>query len=159
MTSPTPEGDRHEIFRQYLDAVGLHGMAGAEAAGLQATEWYALSQISLAGALTSGELSAKTGLTTGATTRLIDRLQSAGYVRRVAGVVDRRKVFVEPVTAGLSDVDDAVAPARRKIAEILARYTPEQLDVLFDYFAHAAPAFRAATEETRTTATKRRRLR
>jgi hypothetical protein len=40
-------------------------------------------------------------------------------------------------------------PARRRIAQILDRYTPEQRAVLFDYFAHAAPAFRAATEEIR----------
>lgn len=35
------------------------------------------------------------------------------------------------------------------IAEVLDRYTPEQRAVLFDYFEHAAPAFRAATEQIR----------
>ena len=73
----------HAIFRTYLDAVGLHGLAAAEAAGLHSTDWYALSQISLAGALTSGELATRTALTTGATTRLIDRLERAGHVGRV----------------------------------------------------------------------------
>ncbi|MEU8914688.1 MarR family transcriptional regulator [Streptomyces nigrescens] len=137
--------------------MGLHGMAGAEAVGLTASEWYALSQIALEGALTSGELSARTGLTTGATTRLIDRLERAGFVRRAADPADRRKVVIEPVTDSPDRIEDVVGPARRQIAEVLARYTPDQRAVLFDYFTHAAPAFRAATEELREAAAHRRR--
>ncbi|MDG4858604.1 MarR family transcriptional regulator [Streptomyces sp. T-3] len=144
-----PQGNEEEIFRAYLDAVGLHGMAGAAAVGLQATEWYALSQLTLAGGLTSGQLSDRTGLTTGATTRLIDRLERAGYVRRVSDPADRRKVVVEPVGEALAGIGELVAPARRRIAQLLDRYTPEQRALLFDYFAHAAPAFRDATEEIR----------
>ncbi|MFC9972405.1 MarR family transcriptional regulator [Spirillospora sp. NPDC127200] len=149
--------ERHEIFRAYLDAVGLHGMAGAEAVGLQSTEWYALSQISMAGGLAPGELAARCGLTTGATTRLIDRLERAGYVRRTPDPSDRRKVTVEPVADAFAEIERAVAPARRRIADVLARYTPEQQDLLFDYFRHAAPAFREATEELRAGAPRRRR--
>lgn len=155
MADLTP-ADEHLVFRQYLDAVGLHGMAGAEAVGLSASEWYALSQIALEGTLTSGELAARTGLTTGATTRLIDRLERAGYVRRAADPDDRRKVIVEPVADSLDRIEKVVGPARRHIAEILSRYTPDQRAVLFDYFAHAAPAFRAATEEIRDAAAHRR---
>jgi DNA-binding MarR family transcriptional regulator len=143
------EKERHLIFRRYLDAVGLHGVAGAEAAGLHASEWYALSLLDLEGSLTSGELSARTGLTTGATTRLIDRLERAGYVRRVADPTDRRKVLVEPVESALTRIDEIVGPARRRIAEVLRTYSPEQLEVLFDYFARAAPAYRAASEQIR----------
>ncbi|MEV5298178.1 MarR family winged helix-turn-helix transcriptional regulator [Amycolatopsis methanolica] len=143
------------VFRRYLDAVGLHGLAGAEAAGLHATEWYALSLLDLEGSLTSGELSTRTGLTTGATTRLIDRLERAGYVRRTADPADRRKVVVEPVPDALAGVDAIVGPARRHIAEVIAQYTPEQQEVLFDYFARAAPAYRAASEEIRRARTER----
>ncbi|MFD7669173.1 MarR family winged helix-turn-helix transcriptional regulator [Streptomyces sp. NPDC059788] len=152
----TPD-EQTEIFRRYLDAVGLHGMAGAEAVGLGGSEWYALSQIALEGALSSGELSARTGLTTGATTRLIDRLERSGYVRRAADPADRRKVIVEPVAGAFDRIEKVVEPARRQIAEVLARYTPDQLDVLFDYFARAAPAYRAATQEIREGTTQRHR--
>ncbi|MEU7552770.1 MarR family transcriptional regulator [Streptomyces sp. NPDC044571] len=148
--------DRRAVFRDYVDAVGLHGMAGAEAAGLHASEWYALSRITLAGGLTSGELASATGLTTGATTRLIDRLERAGHVRRTADPADRRKVVVEAVPDALAQVEAVVAPARRRIAEVLAGYTPEQQVVLFDYFTRAAPAFRAATEEIRAVRQQRK---
>ncbi|TQF66360.1 MarR family transcriptional regulator [Rhodococcus spelaei] len=156
MTDTTPT-DPHVIFRQYLDAVGLHGMAGAQAAGLQPTEWYALSIITLAGRITSGELAARTGLTTGATTRLIDRLEQGNFVRRAADSADRRRVMVEAVADTFPGVEKAVEPARRRIAEVLDRYTPAQREVLFDYFAHAAPAFRAATEEIRANTPDHRR--
>ncbi|MFE0332021.1 MarR family winged helix-turn-helix transcriptional regulator, partial [Streptomyces sp. NPDC058960] len=157
MATPLGGGDEHVIFRQYLDAVGLQGLASAEAAGLHTSEWYALSLITLEDGLTSGELATRTGLTTGATTRLIDRLERAGYARRIADPKDRRRVIVEPVPDAFARIEEVVGPARRHIAEVLARYTPEQRDLLFDYFQHAAPAFRAATEEIRKTTAPRRR--
>lgn len=119
--------------------------------GLHASEWYALSRIRLAGGLTSGELSAGTGLTTGATTRLIDCLERAGHVRRTTDPADRPKVLVEAILDALGEVEAAVAAARPpRIGEVLADCTPEQQDLLFDYFARSAPAFLSATEEIRT---------
>lgn len=155
--STTERDERRAVFRDYIDAVGLHAMAGAEAAGLQTSEWYALSRISLAGGLTSGELSAGTGLTTGATTRLVDRLERAGYVRRTTDPADRRKVLVEAIPDALGEVEAAVAPTRRRIGDVIADYTPEQQELLFDYFTRAAPAFRAATEEIRTATRENRK--
>jgi DNA-binding MarR family transcriptional regulator len=148
--------ERRVVFRRYLDAVGLHGLAAAAAAGLHASEWYALSLLGLEGPLTSGELSVRTGLTTGATTRLIDRLERAGYVRRAADPADRRKVVVEPVAESLAGVDAIVGPARRHIADIIGGYTPEQQELLFDYFARAAPAYWTASEEIRRATPKQR---
>lgn len=136
------------IYRRYLDAVAMQGQATAEAAGLNPTDWYALSVLSMEGKLTSGELAERTGLTTGATTRLIDRLEKAGHVRRVADPKDRRRVIVEQVPDSL-DLDELVGPARRHLGEVMTSFTPAQLEVLFDYFERAAPAFRQAAEEIR----------
>ncbi len=158
MSAIPSDGDSEQvIFRQYLDAVGLQGLASAEAAGLHTSEWYALSLIAFHGTLSSGELATRTGLTTGATTRLIDRLERAGLARRTADPDDRRRVIVEPVPDALGRIEEVVGPARRHVAEVLAHYTPEQRALLFDYFARAAPAFRAATEEIRARATGTRR--
>ncbi|MEU8540770.1 hypothetical protein AB0C52_12435 [Streptomyces sp. NPDC048717] len=59
---------------------------------------------------------------------------------------DRRKVIVEPVDRP-GGLDQALAPARRRIAELLGSYSPEQIVVLFDYFTHAAEAYQEAAEE------------
>ena len=140
--------DAAAVYRRYLSAVLLHGQAGARACDLGATDLYALNTLELAGALTPGELGARTGLTTGPTTRLIDRLERAGYVRRVPSPDDRRKVIGELIgkPAGL---DEVLAPARQRIGELLQGYPSEQREVLFDYFARAATAFEEAAEELR----------
>jgi DNA-binding MarR family transcriptional regulator len=127
----------------------LHGHASARACELGATDLYALNILQLTGPMTPGELGTRTGLTTGPTTRLIDRLEQAGYVRRVPSPDDRRKVIVEPVGKP-ADLDRVMAPARQKIGEILGGYSPEQLDVLFDYFTRATAAYQAAAEQLRT---------
>jgi len=147
----------HEIYRRYLDAVAAYVQSAAEAAGLHTTDWYTLSVLELAGPLSPGELAHRTGLTTGATTRLIDRLESAGHVRRIRAHADRRRVTVELMPELNLDIDTIVEPARRLLGEVLASYSPEEVAILFDYFARAAPAFLAATHEVRGQATARRR--
>lgn len=135
-----------QIFRQYLSAVVLHAQAGAKAVGLGATDLQALNVLELIGALTPGELGARTGLTTGPTTRLVDRLEKAGYVRRAADTEDRRKVIVKLVSKP-ADLDRVLAPARREIGRIIEGYTPEQRELLFDYINRASAAFQKATAE------------
>ena len=49
-----------------------------------------------------------------------------------------------------------MGPARRQIAEVLAGCTADQRQLVFDYFARATPAFRAATEEIRQATASRR---
>ncbi|WP_205315604.1 MarR family winged helix-turn-helix transcriptional regulator [Nonomuraea lactucae] len=134
------------VFRRYLSAMVLNSLATAEAAGLNATDYYALNLLDLSGPLTSGELAARTGLTTGATTRLIDRLERGGHVRRAADPADRRKVIVE--SAGRPEgLDTVLAGTRRRIGELLQSFSAEELAVLFDYFGRAATAYQEATDE------------
>ncbi|MFF1542666.1 MarR family winged helix-turn-helix transcriptional regulator [Streptomyces sp. NPDC058291] len=145
--------DASEVYRRYLSAVMLHGHASARACDLGATDMYALNILQLSGAMSPGELSERTGLTTGPTTRLIDRLEQAGYVRRAADPGDRRKAVVDPIGEP-AELDRVMAPARQKIGEILGAYTPEQLAVLFDYFTRAAHAYDAAAQELRGAGTE-----
>lgn len=152
-TAPSSPGasaarDASAAYRRYLSAVVLHGQASAEAVGLNATDMYALNLLELIGPMTSGELADRAGLTTGATTRLIDRLERAGHVRRRADPNDRRKVVVEP--AGLSaEMEAALTPARTRLGEIFGGFTPEQLQTLFAYFGQAADAYLEAAKELR----------
>lgn len=148
MTTPETQPDLGTIYRRYLSAVMLHGQASARAVDLGATDLYALNILELTGAMTPGELGTRSGLTTGPTTRLIDRLEAAGCVRRVPVPGDRRKVLVELVGRP-ADLDRVLAPAIRGVGEIIGSYTPEQLEVLLDYFARAADAYYQATEEIR----------
>lgn len=138
--------DPSAIFRRYLSAMVLHSLASAEAAGLNATDYYALNLLALSGSQTSGELAVQTGLTTGATTRLIDRLERAGYVRRVPDPADRRKVIVE-ATGEPEGLAAAIAGARRRLGEVFGGYPPQEAAIIFDYMTRATDAYREATAE------------
>src|SRR5262245_65949795 len=65
--------------------------------GLSESDIETLEELIDIGASTAGKLSEVTGLTSGAVTRVIDRLEQAGYVRRVPDPTDRRRVIVEVV--------------------------------------------------------------
>ncbi|MFI6539226.1 MarR family winged helix-turn-helix transcriptional regulator [Nonomuraea sp. NPDC050547] len=138
--------DPSKIFRRYLSAGVINALATAEAAGLNATDYYALNLLDLSGPLTSGDLAAGTGLTTGATTRLIDRLEKGGLVRRATDPADRRKVIVESV-ARPEGLEQVLAGTRRRLGEVFEGMTEGDRAVLFRYFTQAADAYQAATEE------------
>ena len=133
-----------------VSAEVLHGHATAEAAGLNATDFFCLNLLSLSGPLTAGQLAQQTGLTTGAATRMIDRLERSGFVRRSRDGADRRQVVVEVCPAAEhNEIGAAIEPARRRMQAVFQRYTAQEVRVLVDYFTHAAPALLAAVDDLR----------
>src|SRR5215813_13186309 len=72
--------------------------------GLSESDIETLEQLIDMGATSAGKLSEITGLTSGAVTRVIDRLEQAGYVRRVADPTDRRRVIVEVVPEKVANI-------------------------------------------------------
>ncbi|HXY33740.1 MAG TPA: MarR family transcriptional regulator [Planctomycetaceae bacterium] len=68
----------------------------AAAQGVHPTDLIAASYLYDAGPATAGWLAEKTGLTTGAMTTCIDRLERAGFAMREADASDRRKVMIKP---------------------------------------------------------------
>ena len=73
------------------------GCGGSRARGRRAiSSWIrCLNIIENSGGVTAGELAAQAGLTTGAVTGVIDRLERAGYARRMPDSADCRRVKVE----------------------------------------------------------------
>ena len=141
MAARNPELE--STYREYLAALVLFHQAAAHRAGLGATDYQALNLLELRGPQSPGQLSAALGLTTGATTRLVDRLAEAGYVDRGADPSDRRKVTVRlrGVPAGL---DQHLAGVRRDIGAYIGGLDQAGLDVLVGYFRVGADAYAAA---------------
>jgi DNA-binding MarR family transcriptional regulator len=136
-----------DVFRGYLTAEIMLAHVTAQALGLSSADFFGLNIVAMRGPVTAGDLALGTGLTSGAATRMIDRLESAGFVRRVHDTADRRRVHVELATDRAGEIDAALEPNRRHLAEVFLTYTPDQLGVLFDYFERATPALLAAAEE------------
>ena len=75
-----------------------------------------------------------TGLTTGAITGMIDRLEKAGYVRRANDPKDRRKTIVEPVRNKKLErkVEMIFTPLHERMHKFLSSYSDSELTFLFD---------------------------
>lgn len=67
----------------------------AKRLGVNETDLHCLNIIENGGGVTAGELAVQAGLTTGAVTGIVDRLERAGYARRVPDPDDRRRVKLE----------------------------------------------------------------
>jgi DNA-binding MarR family transcriptional regulator len=123
----------------------FHG-AIADRAGMSATEHKAVDVLARRGPLTAGALAEHTGLTTGAVTGLIDRLERLGYVRRSRDASDRRRVVVEPA---LEVLGPRLAPLfddlARRLDALHRRYDDEQLELLLDYTRQLATVLHDAT--------------
>ncbi|NUW46232.1 MarR family winged helix-turn-helix transcriptional regulator [Nonomuraea rhodomycinica] len=137
------------VFREFVIAVLLHNEAIADGLGLQLLDVTALMLLETRGPLAVGAISEALGLPSASTTRLIDRLERAGYVRRVRGERDRRTVTVELVEENMADYDAACRASRRHLETLTAHYGPEQVPVLLDMFVRVAEAYRGATRDLR----------
>src|SRR6266508_1520346 len=83
-------------FREMSTETIMFHQAIANVLGLHITDHKCLDLIYRFGAMPAGRLAELTGLTTGAVTGIIDRLEKAGYVRRTDDPKDRRRTIVEP---------------------------------------------------------------
>src|SRR5271163_3996796 len=85
------------------------------------------------GPLTAGDIARHTGLTTGAVTGILDRLEKAGLVERFRDSSDRRKVFVRPCLEALQRVGrlyQGLAAASLKHA---SSYSTKELELVKSY--------------------------
>ena len=94
----------------------IFGQSVAIRLGLSESDVDALELLLDSGAATAGRLAELMGMTTGAVTRVIDRLEQAGYVRRTTDPADRRRVVIEivPERAAQPREHDGLARARRR---------------------------------------------
>ncbi len=106
--------------------------------GLSESDIEALEVLIDTGAATAGRLSDLMGMTTGAVTRVIDRLEQAGYVRRVPDPADRRRVIVEPVPEKMAALEALMAGFGEKSASEIGRYSDAELGVINDFLTRMA---------------------
>lgn len=91
-------GELAEASRRYMASYALFNQAVADQLKLHPTDVQCLNLLSLeTGPVTTGRVAELTGLTTGSATRLVDRLERAGYVVRRRDTEDRRRVMVATV--------------------------------------------------------------
>ena len=111
------------------DAIG-------RALGLNPTDLRCLDWL-VDGPRSAGQVSEATGLSSAATTTLIDRLEQKGFVQRVRDPGDRRRVLVELSPEGAERVGRYYGPMVREGSELLRNLSAEQIEVMRDWLVKA----------------------
>src|SRR5262245_36472633 len=105
-----------------------------ERLGLNRTDLHSMNIIENSGGLTAGELAAEAGLTSGAVTGVIDRIERAGYARRVSDPGDRRRVRLEVTPKWYAWADRIWGPLAADWQRALAGgFTAEELERITDF--------------------------
>ncbi len=126
---PNEEGPEVDACRELANHSVLFNEAVAERLGLNTTDQRCLDLVERAsreGPVTAGRLAELTGLTTGAVTGVLDRLERAGFVRREKDPEDRRQVQIKLDPERLPKLAALFEPLSEGFAELSSRHTPDQ---------------------------------
>ena len=126
----------HEVT-ELQSAVDIVDEAAAVRLGINRTDLRVLGALFRQGHMTAGQLARIAGLSPGAMTVAIDRLERAGYARRVRAPEDRRSVLVEITRKGRSRSEQLYGPIGREGVASLERYSDAELALLRDFLRAA----------------------
>jgi len=111
----------------------MYGQAVAEIAGISNSDMECMDILLLEGRVTAGRLAEVTGLTTGAITGVVDRMEKAGYVRRERDESDRRKVFISVVEEKAAEIGKFYVPMQEAMLKLWSSYSDDELLLLLRF--------------------------
>ncbi|SKC81703.1 MarR family winged helix-turn-helix transcriptional regulator [Ohtaekwangia koreensis] len=133
--------------RKYSDTSILMHEAISRKAGLSGTDHKYLGLLIQEGPMTAGELSQRTGLTGGAITGLMDRLEKKKLAKREFDKEDRRKVFI---VANEANAMKLLAPLfkelQQKTAKLLNSYSDKEIEIIKKYMLDATEVMNEVLE-------------
>ena len=137
ISAPT---NKRAVFNELIDevrrsqsATDRFDQAVADALGLNRTDMRITDVLQRQGRMTAGQLSEATGLTTGAMTTALDRLERIGYARRLRDPQDRRRVLVELIPRVSAEAERFYAGHQALSERLYHRYSAEQLELLLRF--------------------------
>jgi DNA-binding MarR family transcriptional regulator len=128
----------------------MFSQAVADRVGIHPTDNECLDFLLLNGPSTAGQLSTLTGLTTGAVTAVIDRLEKAGFVRREHDQQDRRRVIVVPNEEKIqAEIAPYTEPMGSALEALSAEFSDEQLEAILEFVTRANGFAARVIDQTR----------
>ena len=124
----------------------LFGQTVANVAGISGSDLECLDFLNLEGRVTAGRLAEVTGLTTGAITGVVDRLEKAGFVRRERDETDRRKVFIVTMPENVAKIGRYYVPMQQSMQKLWNTYSDAELQLLLRFASEGYKAVLEATE-------------
>jgi DNA-binding Lrp family transcriptional regulator len=135
------------LGREFATAIVMFHEAVGKLVGLSSVERKCIDVLQRLGPVPAGAIAEHTGLTTGAVTGLVDRLENAGYVYRERDPRDRRKVVVRLRPNAQMDalMGSAFGPFIEDMTKIMARYDDAELQAITDWVGRTTEALVANT--------------
>ncbi|PXX63862.1 DNA-binding MarR family transcriptional regulator [Nocardia tenerifensis] len=148
MTQEVPAADPTLLGREFATAMVNFHTATGRLLGLSAVERKCMDTLRTLGPVPAGTIAEHTGLTTGAVTGLVDRLEKAGYAKRTRDPKDRRRVVVELIPNDRVDALLAAVfvPFGSDMAELSAKYSPAELRAINDWIQRTTDILVANTQ-------------
>jgi len=128
----------------------IFGQTVANSVGISGSDLECLDFLNLEGRVTAGRLAEVTGLTTGAITGVVDRLEKAGMVRRERDPDDRRKVFIATVPENVARVGRFYENMQKGMVKLWETYSDAELRLLVGFATKGYETLLAATEELKS---------
>ena len=125
----------------------MFSQAVANCIGISSSDLECLDFLNLEGRVTAGRLAEVTGLTTGAITGVVDRLEKAGLARRERDADDRRKVFITTVPENVATIGKFYEHMQRAVLKDWESYTDAELKLLLRFMTQGYKTMLAATAE------------
>ncbi|PZF71891.1 MarR family winged helix-turn-helix transcriptional regulator [Taibaiella soli] len=136
------------LSQQYAYASIQMHEAVAKRVGLPGTDHKYLGFLLQNGQMTAGELATISGLTTGAVTGLIDRLEQRKLVKRQPAADDRRKIMIVPDTKKIMAIlEPLYKDFRKESEELLASFSEKEINVIETYFQKAVAIMNKSAEQ------------
>jgi hypothetical protein len=138
-------------FREVGTTGILLHQAVADRLGLHITDHKCMGMLCELGPLSAGKLAELTGLTTGAITGVLNRLERHGYARRVRNPKDRRNVNVEAMNAAEFGrrMGALLGPLGKRMRRLSSRYTIEEMSLIQGFISGAVAISRDETVRLR----------
>ena len=131
---------RYEIMG-YFGAASDFDEGLAKKLKLSRTDMRCLDLIGRLGPMTAGRLAEESGLTTGAVTFILDRLEEAGMVTRRRDTEDRRRVWVEIVPEAQARLQGLQQPIAEEMRQVAQRFKADELAIVRDFMRQAKEVF------------------
>jgi DNA-binding MarR family transcriptional regulator len=123
MTAARDNGISSVLFRNAI----------ARRLNLNAADAACLGLLAIKGISTPSELARYTGLTTGSTTAMLDRLEKARFIRRKPNPKDRRGVLIQINERYTKQVGPLVSGIQKAQTELIASYSDRELETIADF--------------------------
>jgi DNA-binding MarR family transcriptional regulator len=120
-------------FRKHQNATDALDDVAVQILGINRTDGRCLDIIQQHGAMTAGQLAEATALSPGAITTILDRMEAAGYLQRVRGQEDRRKIMVELTPEATRRTWEIWGPLSRWSENELGRYSEAELELVLAF--------------------------